>query len=80
MSNPIYYLLDVKPQTVYIELFDMRHITNRLKLKIIAACLSDEKSIQLNGIDPKARNNKIHEAALSLDKVIAKKEKIQTEP
>jgi hypothetical protein len=80
MDNPIYELLPLKPTSVYEQIYHMRHITVRLKMKIILACLNDQRDLELNGIDPNTRNDKILAAAKSLDKIIAKSEKNQTLP
>ena len=76
--NPIYALLDRYPAYVYFQIYGMRHITIKMKMKIILACLNDEKEFILNKIDPKTRNEKILLAAESLDKIIAKQEKKRT--
>ena len=76
--NPIYDLIDKNPSFVYTKIFSMRHITIRIKLKIISACLNDERIITLEGSDPLTRNQKVIDAAKSLDKIIAKQEKKKT--
>jgi hypothetical protein len=74
--NAIHDLIDKDPFFVYTEIYNMRHITIRLKLKIISACLNDQKNIFLHKIDYKTRNSKIYDAAESLDRVILKNKKV----
>lgn len=68
----IYNLLNLSPEEVYNRVFDLRGITIRNKLSIIAGCLNDNKSVSLEGKDPKDRNRSIKKAGQSLQQIVAK--------
>ena len=68
----VYNLLNYDPYLVYEQVFNIRGISIKKKLTIIASCLSDQRYITLAGTDPKNRQYTIKQAAKDLEKLAAK--------
>jgi hypothetical protein len=61
------------PAEIYNKIYNMRGISTRSKISIIAACLNDQKSIDLHDKDLETRYHVIYRIIKSLRKTINKK-------
>lgn len=78
MANPIDKLIDKPAEEVYRRLFNIRHVPLKKKIKIIEACLSDKKNLDLNDHDPNYRSYLLKIASESLELAIIKNEMNKT--
>lgn len=69
----LYSLVNKPSHEVYKKMFQIKKITIRTKLSIVAACLNDQKFYDNDRPDPKTRNGRLKKAAQSLEVLVAKK-------
>ena len=71
-SREIFELLGKKPSVIYKSLFNIRRISVKRKLSLVAACLNDQKAIDAGEDDPKDRNRVIKAIGKDLARLEAK--------